>query len=117
MPCGKSVPCGPEKVVAQYHCTAMRCILRVDGILTSCSSFRVLHGELNLTEETMSPSKREFQIQMSKKLNGGALEEGRVLSFQAKPPSALEVIHFFIGPNHGALFLLFFCFALPVIFC
>ena len=42
-------------------------------------------------QESMSPSKREFQIQMAKKLNGGVLEEGRVLSFQAKPPSALEV--------------------------
>ena len=43
----------------------------------------------------MSPSQRDYQVQMAKRLHGGPLEEGRILAFQNKVATEVSIDVFF----------------------
>ena len=40
----------------------------------------------------MSPSQRDYQVQMAKRLHGGPLEEGRILAFQNKVATDVSTV-------------------------
>ena len=58
-------------------------------------SFLLLHrggGGDEAEASTMSPSQRDYQVQMAKRLHGGPLEEGRILAFQNKVATEVSTV-------------------------